>query len=1033
MPRLAVRNSGTALLFNGGTNVVTIATPPALNTTLSVAFWVKALPTSPTVRVMGTYQSLNWNIEYSSTGQFNFNFFGAGGHTMNGVIADGNWHHFAVTFQQSASSIVIYKDGLFDSNFSDATVLSSMSSNTLELGTNTGNPFFGSLDDIYFYNGYILTATDVANIYFRGNYPSGASAAYNCNEGVGTVLTDISGNGKTGTLSGATFTANVPMKARQLARDFGTALRVLNSTDQISISSVPTSPTMTYAFWTKLAGPGSSGMPRFFDNSGSGNAAFAVGIALATGDFSFASWTDTGYKPLYGVWYHVVTVFNNTTTVLYINGIQVFSGANTANTVASGTLLIGSKSGEAINGTIDEFRQWNSILTAQQISDLYFNNLVPTGAIIELLMNEGAGSLGTSGTITGSTYTADTVMKPRKNVGGNLIPNGNFEFAPPFTAATAVNNRYIDGTAAGSTTNKVFGPWGTNSGGTYAIQFDSSTSHSGLYSLKLSTTAINTYSLACNGIATAASALADGASVLPSTSYTLAWWMKTNYVSGSAGGTNIAILECDGGGNTVTTTRSATQLVTTTAWTAYSLTVITSANTRFIQIEIGVQGNNGAGTLIMDSWFDDIVLLPTLNTIRTQPLMIKASVSGGATNQTSNSGLLDISAGGTVALWIKFIGAPSGNNIWQFKDASSNDAWRLNIESASNKLFTWHVNSSNAGSVGFKTNTGVALQQWIRVVCTNDGAGGSGIYVNGQFLGSGTGNVSRSTANFSIFPANNNGMYMSKLSVWQRVLTGAEVLNDYAGSTVNTPALVWNLDEGAGTVLYDSSGNSLNSTGNSTTYTVESPSKSRQNPNNLLDNQTYNGFLRYIPPVNVATTPTSRWIDGTAGGNTSGAYVQPFGWRLNGGGTIAAMFDTANLTPNGFPSVKLSTLAIASQCSIGNASSTLDVIQRGGLPVQPSTTYNFSGYMKTNYVSGVSNNGASLAVLPTGGNGNARTTFTFSYVQTTTAWTLYSFSFTTAATDRFVYFDHRVYGHTGTATLIMDAWFGEMSLSLATT
>lgn len=51
---------------------------------------------------------------------------------------------------------------------------------------------------------------------------------------------------------------------------------------------------------------------------------------------------------------------------------------------------------------------------------------------------------------------------------------------------------------------------------------------------------------------------------------------------------------------------------------------------------------------------------------------------------------------------------------------------------------------------------------------------------------------------------------------------------------------------------------------------------------------------------------------------------------------------------------------------------------------------------------------------------------------TTTDWTFYTTTFTTGATTSYIVFDHRVYGHQGAATLIMDAWFDDIYLAKTT-
>src|SRR5438105_3558257 len=72
----------------------------------------------------------------------------------------------------------------------------------------------------------------------------------------------------------------------------------------------------------------------------------------------------------------------------------------------------------------------------------------------------------------------------------NLIPNGNFENAPSFTAATSTQNQFIDGTANGNTSDSTYG-WSLGVfTGSSSAQFDNSTSNCGAYSIKGSTLAV---------------------------------------------------------------------------------------------------------------------------------------------------------------------------------------------------------------------------------------------------------------------------------------------------------------------------------------------------------------------------------------------------------------------------------------------------------------------------------------------------------------------------------------------------------------
>lgn len=199
----------------------------------------------------------------------------------------------------------------------------------------------------------------------------------------------------------------------------------------------------------------------------------------------------------------------------------------------------------------------------------------------------------------------------------NLLKKFNpyFENAPTFTAATNVTARWLDGTAAGSQAADSAWKWGIVSGttsGTYAAQFDNTVSHSGTYSLKVSTLA--SASAAEVGTCRAISLpelLRNGIPVSGSTSYTARVWMKTNYVSGSS--TNGAFINLNernvSAGGAIN--NQSTKITATTDWTQYTLTFTTASATRFIVPRCAMSGTGGSANLVMDAWFDEFELFPT--------------------------------------------------------------------------------------------------------------------------------------------------------------------------------------------------------------------------------------------------------------------------------------------------------------------------------------------------------------------------------------------------------------------------------------
>lgn len=331
-------------------------------------------------------------------------------------------------------------------------------------------------------------------------------------------------------------------------------------------------------------------------------------------------------------WMHIAcTYVPDGTAKIYLNGVLASSAAVTGSITAATaqTLTFGKRSYIASYSRYNMSNLvWHNTTTPwtqEQVTALYQNGTIPTGATAVYPLSEGAGSIaydtsgnGNDGTITSGTWTRDTPTKTRKAVGGNMVFNGDFEIAPVVNVATTTGGKWIDGTAGGSDI-MIFGWAYYNWATSYAVKFDTSTSHSGSASLKLSTTnTASTVGVQINA-QTASTHRANNIPMLPSTSYTFSCWVKTNVVSGAATtGARVQFMTRTGDGITnVTTTTLATNLLTTQDWTQYTATFTTGATVRFGTPSFQIVGNDGAGTLIMDAWFDDITLTKTTPETRT--------------------------------------------------------------------------------------------------------------------------------------------------------------------------------------------------------------------------------------------------------------------------------------------------------------------------------------------------------------------------------------------------------------------------------
>jgi fibronectin type 3 domain-containing protein len=213
------------------------------------------------------------------------------------------------------------------------------------------------------------TATTLATI-------SGLVAAYSFNEGTGVTVTDSSGNGLTGTISGATWTT---------AGKYGNALSFNGTSSYVDLgnpTALQLTGSMTWSAWINAAAnppddgqivaksDGSSGW-QFKTSPDTGTHTFGVAVSNSSGSpvQRYSAITRS-----LNTWYHVAGVYNATagTLDIYVNGVLnngVLSGTVPASQLNSAVNAnIGRRTGGFyFNGIIDEVRIYNRALSQAEI------------------------------------------------------------------------------------------------------------------------------------------------------------------------------------------------------------------------------------------------------------------------------------------------------------------------------------------------------------------------------------------------------------------------------------------------------------------------------------------------------------------------------------------------------------------------------------------------------------------------------------------------------------------------------------------
>lgn len=761
-------------------------------------------------------------------------------------------------------------------------------------------------------------------------------------------------------------------------------------------------------------------------------------LQLSTGTLDFGT---TKSFPA-GTWNHYVATYDGAIGKVYVNGILEGSSVPATPTpLGTGQGNNWSIFNNANNPYITSLAIWNRGLSITEATGLYQSGTLPTSGLQRYYpLNEGAGTIAydlsgnsQNGTINSPLlFTSDTPTKLRKSLNGNLVYNGDFEYAPPFVAATSAAPKWVDGTATGSTTNDLFG-WGqTSATNGSTISFDSVEKKSGNYSIKLSLPATGSRADSSNIIVINAANVAKYCvPARPGVEYTLSYWMKTNLISGSSEGAYMRVTQRDAAG-VQGAQHIGTKVNTTTDWTQYTITFTASPTTTGLQIQHLNIGTTGAGTLIMDAWFDDISLVETTPVPRLLNRDMKASLSFDGVDDMVSTSIIPSTSGWGIAFWYNADSYLTNNRIVDAQDSGPTNGFTV-IQVGIDKVLQLAIKngSTTTSTIDIKN---LAESKWHHIAFTFDGSSSKG-YLNGSLIETDT-SVSMSTPTTSLvigrrspFPGN---AYKGKLSQviykngsgW----TNAEVMSLYTSGQIPTGStIVSKLDEGAGTTALDSSGNNNNGTITGATYSADTPSKARQVVN---ANMVKNGDFEYAPPFVAATTAAAKYIDGTTSGpsvNLNETAKMFGGWALittNGSGS--AQYDST-VSRSGTYSMKVSNTGTGGNSLVGQGTPTSfpnfpnDELIR----VNPSTQYILTAWVKT---FNVVTNSVYVDVREYSSIGNNAVTTSTNKLTGTNDWTQVTATFTTAATSYYA----RLFLRNSVSGNISDAWFDDIVLKPTT-
>ena len=338
------------------------------------------------------------------------------------VLTLNTWNHVAATFD--AGQIKLYVNGSLVGTFTaPQTMIIPTSARSLTIGedfsTGANSEFFnGRIDEFRVWT-RTLTQSEIAanmNSCLIGNEDS-LKLYYRMNEGTGTTITDLSGNGNHGTLTTGDAAnhwlgSNISCASTVgINNPNGKALDFDGTNDFVSTTfSLPSLSTFSFEGWIF---PRSTNYDRIFSNySAAVNGAYIIDTYNTTNNGKGIRFSLYGTgNVLYSVtapnvltsndWNHIACTFDNGLMTVYVNGFEVVSGtapytsiAQISNYLTFGEdVLIGTA--EYLNGKLDEVRVWSKALSQAEVTANMNNCLTGTEANLLAYYNfeEGTGTI----------------------------------------------------------------------------------------------------------------------------------------------------------------------------------------------------------------------------------------------------------------------------------------------------------------------------------------------------------------------------------------------------------------------------------------------------------------------------------------------------------------------------------------------------------------------------------------------------------------------------------------------------------------
>lgn len=381
---------GKALDFDGVNDHVALPSAPLFarvsnNTAITVSAWFKGSDIESLVRLQDSgsdYIVLGWTNSGTFEPRVLVSTDGStAGVDIGGNVLDGRWHHIALTWEKNTTNgFKVYVDGAITNQRNAANVnLPDLSGSTgAYFGSHNGASEYtvGSIDDVRIYNralsqNEIKALATVGQVTRTGVSERGLVGHWSLDEGTSTIAHDFSGNGNNGILENMESNDWVNGK-RGKALSFDNA-----GNERILVGNSPSvqlaNGTMSAWIKTSNAGAGFRGIVA---------KQFAYGMFLSNNSFSIYDWGGSAERASGRIlnddkWHHVACSFQSgvgSGTFCYVDGLLVLTTSMTVSNQSVPVYIAEANATQFFNGSIDDVRIYNRVLSFAEVKALYQEN-----------------------------------------------------------------------------------------------------------------------------------------------------------------------------------------------------------------------------------------------------------------------------------------------------------------------------------------------------------------------------------------------------------------------------------------------------------------------------------------------------------------------------------------------------------------------------------------------------------------------------------------------------------------------------------